>query len=116
MSIEATVARVTELEQMMSSSATGGAQAPAPQGFQAQLDQASASMAPTAATATAGATAPRNPGSRSPPPAPATPPGGAPAPGTLGSGSPSQFDGAIQAAASRNGVDPALLKGLIRAE
>jgi soluble lytic murein transglycosylase-like protein len=94
MSIEATVARVTEIEQMMSSSATGGAQAPAPQGFQAQLDQASASMAPTAATATAGATAP----------------------GNLGSGSPSQFDGAIQAAASRNGVDPALLKGLIRAE
>jgi soluble lytic murein transglycosylase-like protein len=94
MSIEATVARVTEIEQMMSSSATGGAQAPAPQGFQAQLDQASASIAPTAATATAGA----------------------PAPGNLGSGSPSQFDGAIQAAASRNGVDPALLKGLIRAE
>jgi soluble lytic murein transglycosylase-like protein len=95
MSIEATVARVSEIEQMMSASSTGGTQAPPPQGFKAQLDQASAAMPATASSAA---------------PAPA------PAGGNLGSGSPSQFDGAIQAAASRNGIDPALLKGLIRAE
>jgi soluble lytic murein transglycosylase-like protein len=90
MSVEATVARVAEIQQMMSPA--GGAQAPQPQGFQAQLDQASAASAPTA-TASA---APMTQGA--------------------GSGSPSQYDQAIQAAAARNGVDPALLKGLIRAE
>jgi soluble lytic murein transglycosylase-like protein len=36
--------------------------------------------------------------------------------GTLGGGSPSQFDGQIQAAAAKYGLDPALLKGLIRQE
>jgi soluble lytic murein transglycosylase-like protein len=35
---------------------------------------------------------------------------------TFGGGSPSQFDGLIQQAAQRNGVDPALLKALIRQE
>jgi soluble lytic murein transglycosylase-like protein len=90
MSIEATVARVSEIEQMMSS--TGGAPAPQPQGFQAKLDQASAAMAPTASASATGAPAP------------------------TGSGSPGQYGPAIDAAAARNGVDPALLKGLIRAE
>lgn len=36
--------------------------------------------------------------------------------GTLGSADPSQFDALINDAAQRNGVDPALLKGLIRQE
>ena len=36
--------------------------------------------------------------------------------GTLGGGSPSQFDDLIQASAAKYGLDPAVLKGLIRQE
>ena len=39
-----------------------------------------------------------------------------PAPATPAGGSPTQFDALINDAAQRNGVDPALLKGLIRQE
>lgn len=41
---------------------------------------------------------------------------GVTAPGSAGLGAPSPFDGLIAAAAQRYGIDPALLKGLIRAE
>jgi soluble lytic murein transglycosylase-like protein len=39
-----------------------------------------------------------------------------PTPTTLGGGSPTQYDSQITAAANRYGIDPALLKGLIRQE
>ena len=38
------------------------------------------------------------------------------APGAKAGGSPTQFDGMINAAAAKYGIDPALLKGLVRAE
>jgi soluble lytic murein transglycosylase-like protein len=92
MSIEATVARVAEIEQMLGASAGPTAAPSQAQGFQSQLAQAS-----MASPVGAGASV-------------ATP--GAPS----GPGAPTPFAAEIDAAAARNGVDPALLRGLIKAE
>jgi soluble lytic murein transglycosylase-like protein len=91
-SAAAAVARVSEIEAMLA--ASSGAQAPAPvtgPSFDQQLMQASAS----------------GPGVVS---APAT----APLPGASGGDGP--FKAEIDAAAAKYGVDPALLRGLIRQE
>lgn len=90
MSVEAAVARVTQIEQLLSQ-ASGAQPAAAPAStdatsFSAQLQQASAAGSTTSTGATAGAEV-----------------GG-------------QFSDLINAAAQKYGVDPALLKGLIRQE
>ena len=88
MSVEAAVARVSEIQQLLSQAS--GAQPPAATSpadatsFQAQLQQATAAGAP----------------------------GGAVTGGAAGG----QFSDLINAAAQKYGVDPALLKGLIRQE
>jgi soluble lytic murein transglycosylase-like protein len=89
-SVEAAVARVTEIQQLLSQ-ASGAQPVAAPAStdatsFQAQLQQASAAGSATATGATTGAAV-----------------GG-------------QFADQINAAAQKYGVDPALLKGLIRQE
>jgi soluble lytic murein transglycosylase-like protein len=88
MSVDATVARVQELQALLYGSAPAAAPAVTPAatsgttGFQGELQRAQASAATV---------------------------------GTAG-GSPTRFDGEINAAAARHGVPAALLKGLIRAE
>ena len=67
----------------------------APAGFDAALASAAPAAGPTAMAASAPAAA---------------------AGGTLGGGAPSAYDGDIQAAAQKYGLDPALLKALIRQE
>ena len=89
MSVEAAVARVSEIQAML---AQAGLTPPAPQtasatSFQDQLQQASAAGGTTATTATQS---------------------GAPVDG--------QFSDLINSAAQKYGIDPALLKGLIRQE
>ena len=91
MSVEAAVARVSEIQALLAQ-ATGTQQIAQPASatsFQEQLQQASTPVAATA-TATAGAT------------------GGGPVDG--------QFSELINAAAQKHGLDPALLKALIRQE
>src|SRR5439155_24387922 len=89
MSAEAAVARVSEIQAMISAlrgqgPSTGGATPPSTT-FAAQLQSATAATAaPTATAASAGSGAP--------------------------------YDALITESAQRNGVDPALLKGLIRQE
>jgi soluble lytic murein transglycosylase-like protein len=68
---------------------------PAAAGFDQALASASATSSPTAVAASAPAAA---------------------AGGTLGGGAPSAYDADITAAAQKYGLDPALLKGLIRQE
>ena len=92
MSIEATVARVGEIQAMLNPAAPAAPAAPAnTNSFQAQLQQATAAgpgLAPAAAT---------------------TPVAGA-------SGGEGPFKAEIDAAAAKYGIDPALLRGLIRQE
>jgi soluble lytic murein transglycosylase-like protein len=89
-SIEATVARVSEIQAMIATSSQSPA-AVAGTNFQQQLQQASAAGPGLNAT------------------------GGVAAPGG-GSGGPGPFKAEIDAAAAKYGLDPALLRGLIRAE
>jgi soluble lytic murein transglycosylase-like protein len=88
-SVEAAVARVSQIQQLLSQ-ASGAQPVAAPAAdstsFQAQLQQASATAAPASATTGAGSDV---------------------------SG---QFSDLINSAAQKYGVDPALLKGLIRQE
>ncbi len=96
MSVAQAVGRVAEIQALLARTAGGPGAAPAG-AFAQQLQQASAPAAaggPQAATASAAA----------------------PAPGAAAGGSPTRFDGMINAAAQKHGIDPALLKGLIRAE
>lgn len=95
MSVDA-VARVAEIQQMVAALQGGTIAASAPP------PSASVATAPTSfqtQLAAAGGAAPATP---------AAPPATA--------GGDTQYDGLIQAAAARYGIDPALLKGLIRAE
>lgn len=90
--------RVAEIQRMLS------ALQPAPPAAPAASGQGGQSFAQVLSSQTAPGTAPS---------------AGASAPvagGSLGGGAPSQYDGLISAAAQRHGIDPALLKGLIRAE
>ena len=92
MSIDAVVARVSELEQMLRFQAPATAQASA--SFAAQLSSATAAgTPPTAAASSAGA---------------------ATGPSALPAGTP--YAAEITAAASKHGVDPALLAGLVEQE
>jgi len=95
MSVDSIGARIEAIQSQIQ--ALTGSQ-PAAAGF----DQALAS-----ATGPAGATGPTATAASVPTAA---------AGGTLGGGAPSAFDGEIQAAAQKYGLDPALLKGLIRQE
>ena len=88
MSVDTAVARVSQLQALIDPPRPAAPVAGA--GFGAQLAQAAAAQAPAAQTAGAG---------------------GAPA-----GGGETRFDAEIQAAAGRHGLDPALLKALIRAE
>ena len=93
MSVDSIGARIDAIQAQINA-LTGSA--PAAAGFDQALASASgATAAPTATAAAAGA---------------------APVNTTLGGGEPSQFDGEIQAAAQKYGLDPALLKALIRQE
>jgi soluble lytic murein transglycosylase-like protein len=90
MGVEATVARVQELQALIHGGAPAAAPAAVPAatgatGFQGELQRAQAGQASAATAGPAG-------------------------------GSPTRFDGEINAAAARHGVPAALLKGLIRAE
>jgi soluble lytic murein transglycosylase-like protein len=87
MSVEAIGARVAAIEQQIA--AFTGQSAPSPTGFAAQLASAQAATG-TPATGTT--------------------------PTTLGGGGVTQYDAQITAAATKYGIDPALLKGLIRQE
>jgi soluble lytic murein transglycosylase-like protein len=87
MSAAAVSARVGEIQQLLASLQTGTAPSAAP----------SAATPPSFQSQLSAAAA-----------APATPP--------IDGGGPSQYDALIQAAAQRNGVDPALLKALVRQE
>ena len=93
MSVAQAVGRIAEIQALISQAQGGGAAAP-PGAFAQQLQQAS-SATPATGAAQASVT-----------PAPV---------GAVG-GSPTRFDGMINAAAQKHGIDPALLKGLIRAE
>jgi soluble lytic murein transglycosylase-like protein len=94
MSVESIGTRIAAIQSQIEA-LTGSA--PAAAGFDAALASASGTSAgPTATAASA-------------------PVGAAPG-GTLGGGSPTRFDGQIQAAATKYGLDPALLKALIRQE
>ncbi|MDO8211415.1 lytic transglycosylase domain-containing protein [Conexibacter sp. CPCC 206217] len=105
---QAAIARIAELQQLVAQA--NGAQPAAP------TTSNGGATFPAALAGAAGTTAPS---AAAPPPfgslpvaAPTT--AGA-VPTTLG-GTPSAFDGLIVEAAQRHGLDPALLKGLIRAE
>jgi soluble lytic murein transglycosylase-like protein len=89
-------ARVADIQSMLTALQTGTVQA------------SPAATAPAATTATTAAPATSFAGQL----AAAT----APTPPVSVAGDTTQYDALIQAAAARNGVDPALLKGLIRAE
>jgi soluble lytic murein transglycosylase-like protein len=86
MSAAAVSARVGEIQQLLASLQTGTAPSAAPSAATPASFQSQLSAAA----------------------APAAPP--------IDGGGPSQYDGLIQAAAQRNGVDPALLKALVRQE
>ncbi len=89
-------ARVADIQSMISALQTGTVQAS------------------PSATATTAVTRPPRPPPASPASSP--PPTAAPVAPTPTAGDTTQYDALIQASAARNGVDPALLKGLIRAE
>ena len=98
MSVDSIGARIAAIQSQIDA-ITGSP--PAAAGFDQAL--ASASSAPSATSGPVAVAAS------------ALPAGTTPA-GTLGGGAPSAFDGEIQAAARKYGLDPALLKGLIRQE
>jgi soluble lytic murein transglycosylase-like protein len=93
MSVELIGARVAEIQQQI---AAFSGQSTTGTDFAAQL---AAAQGATGAAATA-----------------TTPPSAGATPATLGAGSPTQYDAQITAAAGQYGIDPALLKGLIRQE
>jgi soluble lytic murein transglycosylase-like protein len=90
MSVELIGARVAEIQQQIAAFSGQGTAATPSTSFASQLASAQSS---------AGATVPA-----------------AATPTTLGGGSPTQYDAQITAAATKYGIDPALLKGLIRQE
>jgi soluble lytic murein transglycosylase-like protein len=93
MSVELIGQRVAEIQQQIAAF-TGQATTAAPStSFASQLASAQSATPASPATATTGAV-----------------------PTTLGGGSPSAYDAQITAAATKYGLDPALLKGLIRQE
>jgi soluble lytic murein transglycosylase-like protein len=94
MSVELISQRVAQIQQQIAAFTGQATTAAPPTSFAAQLAGAQ-SAATTAAAAT-------------------TPTGAVPT--TLGGGSPSAYDAQITAAATKYGIDPALLKGLIRQE
>ena len=89
MSVELIGARVAEIQQQIAAFTGQSSQATSSTSFAAQLASAQSSTATGAATAT---------------------------PTTLGGGTATQYDAQITAAATKYGIDPALLKGLIRQE
>jgi soluble lytic murein transglycosylase-like protein len=91
MSVELIGARVAEIQQQIAAFSGQGTATPSTS-FASQLASAQSS-------AGAGATS-----------------GAAATPTTLGGGAPTQYDAQITAAATKYGIDPALLKGLIRQE
>jgi soluble lytic murein transglycosylase-like protein len=95
MSVELIGARVAEIQQQLAALSGQATDAAASTSFASQLAaaQSSAGVTPAASTAT---TATANT--------------------TLNAGTPSQYDAQITAAATKYGLDPALLKGLIRQE
>jgi soluble lytic murein transglycosylase-like protein len=107
MSVDSIGARVAAIQQQIQQ-LTGSPVAAA--GFDQALTTASADGAGSATSATSSPTAV----------AASTATSGAGAPGaaggTLGGGSPTAYDGMIQSTAAKYGLDPALLKGLIRQE
>ena len=126
---QSAIARIAELQALVAR-ATGAEPAPAAGGaanggatFPAALAAAGQPLAAAAAAPGSGAPGAYGAGGSHGAPgaygAPATAGLGA-APGAVGAGAglgaPSPYDGLIAAAAQRHGVDPALLKGLIRAE
>jgi soluble lytic murein transglycosylase-like protein len=90
-SIDAVVARVSEIEQLLRLGAPAPAPAAASTSFATELNTASLAAAPFAAASTA-----------------------APATGALPAGTP--YAAEITAAAQRHGIDPALLAGLVKQE
>ena len=97
MSATAITARVADIQSMLTALQTGTVQA------------SPATTAPAATTATTVAPATSFASQLAAASAPVPPP-------VSVAGDSTQYDALIQAAAARNGVDPALLKGLIRAE
>ena len=95
MSVDAVVARVSELEQMLRFQGPGAAQASSAS-FAAQLQSATAATAPVSATASAASA------------------GAVAGASSLPAGTP--YAAEITAAASKHGVDPALLAGLVKQE
>jgi soluble lytic murein transglycosylase-like protein len=83
-------ARIAEIQQQLSAVVTGQAPSTASASF---ADQLASAQSATGTTATTAAT-----------------------PTTLGGGTATQYDAQITAAATKYGIDPALLKGLIRQE
>ena len=127
MSVQDVVSRVEQLQQLFGAAATPGGNGGAD--FASQLISASASAGSTAATGTAGTAAPGATASLlglAPTAAAGATPSGttgslagptAAAPsGTTGSLAGVPYGDEITAAARRNGVDPALLAGLVRQE
>jgi soluble lytic murein transglycosylase-like protein len=96
MSLAAVASRVQELQALIDRPVGAPAAAPAPAVTPTAAEVARSPFAAEMQAAFAAAT-----------------PTGA---GALGAADPSAYDGLIQEAAARHGVDPALLKGLIRAE
>ena len=96
MSIAAAAARVSELEQMLRFQGPGAAAQASSANFAAQLQSATAAGTGTTATAAASST------------------GAATGPSALPAGTP--FASEITAAATKHGVDPALLAGLVKQE
>ena len=117
MSVQDVVSRVEQLQQLFGAAATPGGNGGAD--FASQLISASASAGSTAATGTTGTAAPGATASLLglAPTAAAAPTTSAGTPnGTTGSLAGVPYGDEITAAARRNGVDPALLAGLVRQE
>jgi soluble lytic murein transglycosylase-like protein len=96
MSVEAIGARVAEIQQQLAALGNGQVDASSSTSFAGQLAAAQSSAGVTPAASTAAPTGTTNT--------------------TLNAGAPSQYDAQITAAATKYGIDPALLKGLIRQE
>ena len=112
MSVQDVVSRVEQLQQLFGAAATPGGNGGAD--FASQLISASASAGSTAATGTTGTAAPGATASLLGL-APTAAAGATPS-GTTGSLAGVPYGDEITAAARRNGVDPALLAGLVRQE
>jgi len=117
-SVQDVVSRVEQLQQLFGAAATPGGNGGAD--FASQLISASASAGSTAATGTAGTTAPAASGAATSllgaTPAAASGATAAAPSGTTGSLAGVPYGDEITAAARRNGIDPALLAGLVRQE